>query len=324
MRNPAKTAKYLGIEIGGTKLQVVVGQPGRIGERRRVKIEPALGAAGIRRQIEQLIPGFVDADPPLAVGVGFGGPVDWRSGTICRSHQIEGWSGFHLAPWLHELTGAQVFADNDANVAALGEATHGAGVGFDPVFYVTLGSGVGGGLACRGEIYHGTSPGEAEIGHLRLDRQGTIVESLCSGWAMDAKIRALKETDPQSLLSRLASEAPGGEARHLAAALRQNDAPSQRILQETAENLAYALSHVVHLFHPQIIILGGGLSGIGEPLRAAVEGSLRQFVMDAFIPGLRVALSALGEDAVPTGALVLAQSGLVDGCPPPPRRSRAS
>src|SRR5262249_20800593 len=150
-----------------------------------------------------------------AVGVGFGGPVDWRSGKICKSHQIEGWSEFDLGQWLRELTGARVKVDNDANVAALGEALHGAGVNFNPVFYITLGSGVGGGLALDGKIYHGATPGEAEIGHVRLDRHGTIVESRCSGWAIDSRIRDLKIKQPDSALSRLAANANGGEAKHL-------------------------------------------------------------------------------------------------------------
>ena len=84
-----------------------------------------------------------------------------------------------------------VAVDNDANVAALGEATRGAGVGSDPVFYATLGSGAGGGLISRGDIYHGAPPGEAEFGHLRLDRD-TTVESRCSGWAVDDRIRRAK------------------------------------------------------------------------------------------------------------------------------------
>ena len=102
--------------------------------------------------------------------------MDWRTGKICCSHQIEGWSDFDLGGWLKKLTGALVFVDNDANVAALGEASHGAGRNANPVFYVTLGSGVGGGLVVDGRIYHGATPGEAEIGHVRLDRAGTILE----------------------------------------------------------------------------------------------------------------------------------------------------
>jgi len=86
------------------------------------------------------------------------------------------------------------------------------------------------------------------------------------------------------------------------------DLAAQRILRETAEDLAFALSHVVHLFHPQIIVIGGGLAGVGEPLRAAVESALRPFLMEVFAPGPRIALAALGEDAVPVGALELART----------------
>src|SRR6266478_1670729 len=149
----------LGIEIGGTKLQLVLGENGKIKERRRLSVEPRLGAAGIRDQIQKVLPEF--GRSIRAIGVGFGGPVDWKSGRICRSHQIEGWSEFNLGGWLRQLTGVQVIVDNDANAAALGEATRGADAGFNPVFYVTLGSGVGGGLVVGKRVYHGAAPGEA-------------------------------------------------------------------------------------------------------------------------------------------------------------------
>ena len=301
----------LGIEIGGTKLQFVLGDAaGQICERRKLPVDPARGGAGIRQQIERALPELLRGRTILAAGVGFGGPVDWKTGRICRSHQIEGWSEFDLGGWLRPLAGAPVVVDNDANVATLGEAMRGAGVGFNPVFYVTLGSGVGGGLVAEGKIYHGTKPGEAEIGHVRLDRQGTIVEARCSGWAVDARIRELKVKEPGSLLARLIGHTVGGEAKHLAAAWQQGDAAARMLLQDTAEDLAFGLSHAVHLFHPEIIILGGGLSGVGEPLRASVESALRPFTMEAFAHGPRIALAALGEDAVPVGALELAQASI--------------
>jgi len=109
------------------------------------------------------------------------------------------------------------------------------------------------------------------------------------------------------VLARLTGGMVGGEAKHLAAAWRQGDAAARRLLQETAEDLAFGLSHVVHLFHPEIIVLGGGLSGVDEPLRASVESALRPFTMEAFAPGPRIALAGLGEDAVPVGALELAR-----------------
>jgi len=301
----------IGIEIGGTKLQLVRGdENGSILLRRRLTVAREEGAEGIRQQIARAIPEMLGGGPVDAVGVGFGGPVDWRTGKICCSHQIAGWSEFDLAGWLREQTRSPVFVDNDANVAALGEARNGAGLGLDPVFYVTLGSGVGGGLVVGKEIYHGATPGESEIGHVLLDRSGATVESRCSGWSVDARIRELRVTEPGSVLASLIGEERGGEARHLAAALKQGDATAGRVLLELAEDLAFGLSHVVHLFHPQVIVIGGGLAAVGEPLRAGMEESLRQFTMEAFAPGPVIRLAALGEEAVPVGALRLAHAAL--------------
>jgi glucokinase len=298
---------FLGIEIGGTKMQIVSGnEAGLIEERFRFAVQPAEGAGGIRRQIEETLRDLAPRLKPSAIGVGFGGPVDWRKGVICCSHHIEEWSDFPLGPWLRDLAGAPVYIDNDANVAALGEARRGAGVGFNPVFYITLGSGVGGGLVLDGRIYHGARPGEVEIGHVRLDRTGIILESRCSGWAVDAKVREAIAANPSCLLARQAGDVQRGEAKYLGAALAGGEAEARRILDEVAGDLGFGLSHVVQLLHPEVVVLGGGLSLIGEPLRAAVERSLQPWVMEAFRPGPKIVLAGLGEDAVPVGALELA------------------
>jgi len=296
----------LGIEIGGTKLQLVAGdESGAILEWQRFKVDPAKGAAGIRAQMESALATLLAQWRPVAIGVGFGGPVNPLTGRIACSHHVEGWAGFDLRGWLQSITGIPVRVDNDANVGALGESTRGAGAGANPVFYVTLGSGVGGGLVVDGKIFHGLTPGESEIGHLRLDRSGVIVEQRCSGWAVDARIRRLKEAGIPSVLCEWMGESPGGEAKILARALAENDGAAHAILAETAADLAFALSHVIHLIHPEVIVLGGGLSLVGEPLRAAVAAALPRFLMQAFGEGAQVKLAALGEDAVPVGALLL-------------------
>lgn len=301
---------YLGIEIGGTKLQFVSGnETGVIQDRRRFQVDRQRGAEGIREHIQTALPELLAQWRPAGIGVGFGGPVDWRTGRICRSHQIEGWSEFDLGGWLRTATGLPVAVENDANLAGYGEALLGAGKGFDPVFYVTLGSGVGGGLVVGGNIYHGAPPGEAEIGHVRLDRQGTIVEKRCSGWAVDEKIRRLKAQPQQSgVLMELARKCEGGEARCLPEALAANDPTAWSVLRETAQDLAFALSHVTHLIHPEVIVLGGGLALLGEPLRAAVADALPEFLMEVFGKGPGVRLAALKEDSVPAGALLLARA----------------
>src|SRR5947209_924299 len=139
----------IGIEIGGTKLQLVTGEAdGKIIERRKFAVDHAKGARGIRTQIEQGLRDLLRTQKPKAVG---------------------------------------------------------------------------GGLVVDGWIYHGAMPGEAELGHVRLARSGTTLESRCSGWAVDARIRALKKSDPSSLLARLIGDAGRGEAKHLPAALQQGD-----------------------------------------------------------------------------------------------------
>lgn len=298
---------YIGIEIGGTKLQIVTGNgTGQIHHRFRAAIDRAWEGPQIRGQIRAGLAEVGSDKRRLAIGVGFGGPIDWRTGRIARSHQVGGWEGFELKQWLADETGLPVATENDANTAALAEATVGAGAGADPMFYFNLGSGVGGGLVVGGKIYHGLNPGEAEFGHIRLDRQGTIVESRCSGWAIDRRIRASAAAQPNGLLAKLIDQQEGGEARHLASALEKGDPSARQILAELADDLGFALSHVVHLLHPAAIIMGGGLSLMGESLRAAVADALPRNVMEAFHPAPPLKLAALGEDAVPAGALILA------------------
>jgi glucokinase len=198
--------------------------------------------------------------------------------------------------------------ENDANVAALGEAKHGAGQKYKLVFYVTLGSGVGGGLVLDGKIYHGVLPGEAEVGHIRLNPEGHTLEDCCSGWAVDRKVWKAIRREPDSLLCKLAGKNTSGEARFLKTALEQNDATAHELMRETTRDLGFGLSHVVHLFHPDIIILGGGLSFLGHFLQEPTQKALKANTMNSFLPGPAVVLAQLGEDAVPVGALELIRS----------------
>lgn len=311
----------LGLEVGGSKLQLVAAvSPTRIIRRQRLPVDRGAGATAIQDHIRTALTQWADTRWQ-AMGVGFGGPVDWRSGRICCSHHVGGWDNVDLRGWLADLIHAPVAVENDANLAALAEARHGAGQGHNPVFYTNSGSGVGGGLIVAGQIYHGAPPGEAEFGHLRLAPGGPIVEDRCSGWAVDRKIRERCAREPSSELARLVGQTHGGEARHLAKALAAGDSAAKQVLGETAGDLAFALSHVVHLFHPAAVVLGGGLSLLGEPWRAAVAQALPAHLMVAFRPGPVVRLAAWGEDVVPVGALALAASLAAEtsACPGPAR-----
>ncbi|MGA2498402.1 MAG: ROK family protein [Tepidisphaeraceae bacterium] len=249
----------------------------------------------------------VHASQPVAVGVGFGGPVDWHTGQILLSHQIAGWEGFSIRDWIAGIVNCPVFVENDSNVAALAEATVGAGRGLDPVLYFNMGSGVGGGLVVAGRIYHGAPPGEVEFGHLRLRPGGSFVEDNCSGWAVDRLIDKEIQQNPQSRLASLCAGMTGGQAIHLRPAIEAGDDLAIRLVERVAADIGFALSHAVHLFHPAVVVMGGGLSLVGEPLRSAIERHTHAQLMTASLPGPPVKLAQVGEDAVPVGAAINAE-----------------
>lgn len=305
------THKFLGIEIGGTKLQLCVGDAyGRIEERIRYTIAPGDGAMAIQKQIEQGIQQLRSAREIAAVGVGFGGPVDWEAGCIRISHQVKGWDGFNFCQWLNLITNKPAVIENDANTAALAEGILGAGKGHDRVFYMTIGSGIGGGFILHGEIYHGKSPGEVEIGHIRMNKSGITLEDECSGWAVNKKVRTFIDQNKDSLLASLSFTQPAPEAALLKPALKAGDKGARQIMEAITDDLAFALSHIVHLFHPDIIIIGGGLSLLGEYLCLPVAKKLPPYIMKAFLPPPPVVIASLGEDVVPIGALTLASRRL--------------
>lgn len=300
--------KFLGIEIGGTKLQLsVADSSGEIEENVRYKINSAGGATIIQSQITEGLKKLQSYNDIAAIGVGFGGPVDWKTGSIQVSHQVSGWNDFHLSEWLEELTKKPVVIENDANVAALAETVYGCGKGYERVFYITIGSGIGGGMVVNGNIYHGKTPGEVEVGHLRINKEGTTLESICSGWAVNSKVRSYIQKNPDSLLAQMAVNNIAPEATFLKPALEQKDEAAKKIMEEIADDLSFGLSHAVHLFNPDIIVIGGGLSLLNEHLSIPVTNILPQYLMKAFLPPPSIMIAALGESVVPLGALELAK-----------------
>jgi glucokinase len=183
---------YLGIEIGGTKLQLGVGDGsgGELAELVRHDVDASRGAAGILEQIDRSAAALVPKHSIERIGIGFGGPVNAAAGIATKSHQVAGWDSFPLARWCRETLGREATIGNDCDVASLAEARYGAGRGSASVFYVTVGTGIGGGLVLGGRLHGGGRPAAAEIGHLRpglaADKPDMTVESLASGPAIAA------------------------------------------------------------------------------------------------------------------------------------------
>lgn len=260
---------YLGVEIGGTKLQAgVCDGRGRLRALERRSVERARGATGILRQIEGIAPSLIQRYRVRAIGVGFGGPFDVETGRAVRSHQIAGWDGFPVRQWFERRFKLPVVVENDQNCAGLAEALCGAGRGLRRVLYITVGTGIGGGLVIDGNLYNGRF-GAAEIGHVKMRERGRwrTVESLASGLAIERGV----STVPQA-------------ARHL----------------------GVAIANAIAIINPDIVIVGGGVSLAGERFFRPLRTTVRRLVFAPFRRNFRIVPAALGESVVVIGAALLA------------------
>lgn len=323
---------YLGIEIGGTKLQLGIGPgDGTLAALWRDTVEHADGAEGIRKQITAAVPELLakaklNRGQLAGVGIGFGGPVDDATRTIIKSHQVEGWDNFALADWIGELVGLPAALGNDADVAGLAEARFGAGKGLSPIFYITIGSGIGGGLILNGEIYRGCGRGAAEIGHLRMDTavdprpaKPQILEHLASGWGVQERARrilAMGEAHPdgreaQESCLRSLPVLEELTMRDIGEAAARGDEFARKLVAFQIHHLAEAICHVITLLSPRRIVIGGGASLMGE--RVLFEPLRRQVAERVFAPFAGccdIVPAALGEAVVVHGALALARQRL--------------
>ena len=266
---------FLGIEIGGTKLQLGLGHgDGHLLALWRGTVDPAAGSAGIRRQIQAAVPELLakataDRAALRGIGIGFGGPVDDATKTVIKSHQIAGWDGFPLADWVSDLVGVPAVLGNDADVAGLAESLFGAGKGLSPIFYITIGSGLGGGLIIDGEIYRGCGRGAAEIGHVDVNLSSggegpdTVLplELLASGWGIANRARVGLATEWSELYGptrlRDLSSAEITAVRIVEEA-RLDDRFANLILRQAVWGLAQAIHQLIVLVCPRRIVIGGG------------------------------------------------------------------
>ena len=312
---------FLGVEIGGTKLQLGVGRgDGRLVALNRFDVRPERGAAGIREQIRAAGPQLIARHNVTAAGFGFGGPVETATGVAVKSHHIQGWDRFPLADWCREELGIPAVIENDCDAAALAEACFGAGRGRNPVLYVTVGTGIGGGLVVDGRIYRGAGHGAAEIGHLRpglaCQDANSNLESLASGWGIAARTRQrLSRNDPGErteanlLRSRCADNLNMLTTKVVAEAAARGNVVACEVLSEAVQALGWGIAQAITLCAPEAVVVGGGVSMAGEqlfwkPLRQAIDC----FVFPPFDEVFQLLPAELEEEVVVHGALAAAKS----------------
>jgi glucokinase len=310
----------IGIEIGGTKIQVGVGSTtGKIlpaGIIRKQVVQKN-GAAGILRDLlsmieELLVSKQLKLSDIDKIGIGFGGILDTNKGIVLKSFQIDGWDHFPLREWTEKQWKKPAFIQNDASTAGLAEALHGNGHGYSRIFYMTIGSGVGGGWILNGKIDDGQGFGAAEIGHTWVPDPASglpaELEQICSGWAIGRRAR-LDASNKKTLMTKIAGTLEKIDTKIVYLAAEKGDKIANLILDETCQTLGLAISNVIALLHPERVILGGGVSLMGSLFWNRLRKEVKLRTIPLFASQVDVVRAKLKEDVVVVGALCLSENG---------------
>ena len=308
--------KYgFGIDLGGTTVKIAYfDQQGTMLDKWEIPTVTENNGAQILPDIAASIKSYlsdkgIDPASILGLGIGVPGPVDGK-GVVNKCINL-GWGVFNISDELSALTGFPVKAGNDANVAALGEYWKGGGKGCDNMVFVTLGTGVGGGIVIGGQLLHGSHGSGAEIGHMVLNPNEPIpcncgkhgcVEQYCSatGIARLAK-NHLAATNADSSLRALDTVI----AKDVFDAAKAGDAVAQEILAQFYDYMGQFLGSLCSAVDPEVVVLGGGVSKAGEVLLQGVESTFHKYVFHA-ASGAKFALASLFNDAGAYGAFKLA------------------
>lgn len=310
------------VDIGGTKIALGLSDlEGRALPFRRF---PTRVERGPHRVVEQALDELAGMSAEaggrvVAVGVGCGGPLSRSRGLILSPPNLPGWDEFPVVDLLRERLSVPVLLDNDANAAALGEHQYGAGRGAENLVYVTISTGIGGGLIVNGRLVHGVGDAAGEVGHMVVAPGGPpcgcgargCLEALCSGTSIARRAaERLAGGGRDSLLLGGGGGLKEITARAVAEAARAGDAVASEVWDETVEYLALGLGNVIAALAPEAVILGGGVSTAGDQLLVPLRERIRRSVKIAPVEAVRIEQAALGGDSGVYGALILGRQAL--------------
>lgn len=305
------TAPLIGIDLGGTSIRAAVAvAPGRHGTPVRRPTPAANGAEAVLDACAEAAREAAGGVPPGGVAIGVPGPLDPDTGVVYDAPHLPGFSGLAVATLLSQrLGGCPVAVENDAKLAAFAEYTSGAGSGADPFLFVTVSTGIGGGIIIGGEVYHGAAGTAGEIGHTPASPDGPpcgqghrgCLEGVASGSAIADRAReAIAAQRPTSLASL--PDLAALDARAVEEAARAGDALAQELYRDAGRALGRALGGMVNLLSPQVIVIGGGLINTGDLLFDPLRSSMGEMAFQVPLARCRVVTAALGTDAGLVGA----------------------
>lgn len=300
------------VDIGGTHIRVALYEPGSITPSSHQRTRSLANEPGVYDRLAQAVESVWPQDHVSAIGIASPGPLDPHTGTILATPNIPEWKNFPLTSKLSHQFGVPAYLDNDANMAGLAEWQYGAGRGHQDLVYLTISTGIGGGVISNGCLLQGFRGMGAELGHMIIDPNGPMcgcgyrghVESFSSGPSI---ARYVNEQFKAGQTSTLLTQSDLSAAQ-IADAARAGDSLAISAFERAGYYLGIAVANYLAIFDPSILIFGGGVSQVGDLLFGPFEESLRKHTFHPhYLENLVITKAALGDDAGLLGALALAR-----------------
>ncbi len=318
---PGDQTLVIGVDLGGTKLRIAAVDPqGHILVHHK---EPSLFDAGPKATVVRITEAIARIREELpdhllvALGIGAPGPMDPSAGTILSAPHLPLWRDVPLAELLTEATGLFTVFDNDANAAAVGESRFGAGRGVQNMVYITVSTGIGGGVIVDGKLLRGQHGAAGELGHMTIwwdgrhcpcGNQGCL-EAYASGTALAERAREAIQGGRDSVL---ALRKKNLDAVAIAEAAQAGDHLARELISDAGTALGLGIRGLIHLFDPALVVVGGGVSQIGAPLWEPLHRVVEADAMAMYPKRVRIVPTQLGDDPGLLGASVLAREGLAN------------
>ena len=315
------SGKYaLAVDLGGTKIAAALATPeGEIVAREQrptpAREGPQAVVAGMVGALAQVMKrSGVVVGQVMGIGIGAAGACDPQAGLVISSPNLPGWHRVPLKTMVERELGLATFLENDANLGALGEHRFGAGKGIANLIYVTIGTGIGGGLILGGRLYTGACGSAGEVGHMTIDVNGPRCncgnvgcwEVLASGTALAREAVARIQGGVSTSILELA----GGDLGRVSAevverAARQGDGLAQELVLQAGRYLGVGLVNLVNIFNPELILIGGGMSKMSDLLFPTALGLMRERAFEVASSCVRIEPAGLGGDSGLLGAVAL-------------------
>ncbi|MEW6142396.1 MAG: ROK family protein [Chloroflexota bacterium] len=307
----------LGIDLGGTKiLTALVTQEGRIVSQESTPTEAKAGPKAVIEQMLQAIGravklGGVKPNDLAGTALAIAGIIDTHRGIVTTSPNLPGWKDVPLRDEIAQKLGTITYLVNDADAAALGENRFGAGRGTRHMVYITVSTGIGGGIIINGELYSGANGCAGEFGHMTIDPNGPKCacgrngcwEAMASGTAIAREARRRLAAGEKSLLNK--GTAQTVTAEKVGEATKKGDRLAAEVIMTAGHYLGIGLANIINIFNPEIIVIGGGVSNLGDMLLNPAREAMRQRAFDLPLSTVRIVRSQIGVAVGALGATAL-------------------